>query len=83
MTTQHVLVLIEDDDQLESIETFFGNIRFPAGGESFDLIPFAPSTATASITDNDSECMYNAHRIVLLGAEIYMHTSFRHFTTPP
>ena len=48
---------IEDDDLLESIETFFGNIRFPAGGDSFDSIMFAPSTASASITDNEGECM--------------------------
>ena len=49
---------IEDDDLLEAIETFFGNIRFPAGSDSFDSIQFAPSTASASITDNDSECIY-------------------------
>ena len=62
---------IEDDDLLESIETFFGNIRFPAGGDSFDSIMFAPSTASASITDNEGECMCTLDIQVLLGAEIY------------
>ena len=56
-TTQQVSVLIEDDDLLEAIETFFGNVHFPAGGDLFDLIQFAPSTASASITENDSKCI--------------------------
>ena len=58
MTTQQVSVPIEDDDLLETIETFFGNIRFPAGGDSFDLIQFAPNIASTSIMDNEGECIW-------------------------
>ena len=54
-TSQEVSVPIVDDNLLEAIETFFANLRFPAGGETFDSIQFAPSRANASITDNNCE----------------------------
>ena len=46
-TSQEVSVPIVDDDLLEDIETFFGNLRF---AEVFDSIQFAPSRANASIS---------------------------------
>ena len=54
---------IVDDDILEAIETFFANLRFPAGGEGFDSIQFGPSRASASITDNN--CEYNLYVCML------------------
>ena len=54
-TSQEVSVPIVDDNLLEAIETFFANLRFPAGGEVFDSIQIAPSRASASITDNNCE----------------------------
>ena len=83
-TTQQVSVPIEDDDLLEAIETFFGNIRFPAGGDSFDSIMFAPSTASATITDNEGECIctLDIPESVTRCRDIHAHTLFR-FHTPP
>ena len=54
-TSQEVSVPIVDDDLLEAIESFFANLRFPAGGEGFDSIQFSPSRANASIIDNNCE----------------------------
>ena len=61
---------IVDDDLLEAIETFFANLRFPAGGEAFDSIQFGPSRANASITDNNCEYL------------IYMYACSSNLTNP-
>jgi hypothetical protein len=51
-TSQVVSVSVVDDDLLEALETFFGNLRFPSGRE-VDMVEFAPSRASVSVLDDD------------------------------
>lgn len=50
---QEVSVPIVDDDFAENNETFFGNLRIPAG--SADMIQLDPGRANATISDNDGK----------------------------
>ena len=52
--TQRVLapVSIIDDNQLENLESIFGNL---AGAINYKNIMFRPTTAVANIIDNDSK----------------------------
>jgi hypothetical protein len=50
-TSQVVAVSVVDDDLLEALETFFGKLRFPSGGE-VDMVEFAPSRANVSVLDD-------------------------------
>ena len=53
--TQNVLVRVPivDDENVESDETFFGNLRIPLGTPNTGSIFYQPGRATATIQDND------------------------------